>query len=210
MTGILSAFEEYPKEGAIIGRLLAGYGELEFELGNCVGAAIGDTNTAMRVVFRLKGEESRISVVDALIRPDYYRANLKNEYEAMIGAFRCCKKIRNQYAHCHWQSHTTKGLYFTDLEDPAKTSIGNIAVSFRHIDVPLLERQEQYFCYCFEWLTYLSHEYGHRVRGEPIHVFAAPKIREKPPLNNPPEIHGSPIASPTARTTPKEGRQESE
>jgi hypothetical protein len=37
---ILPAFVQFPKEAAIIGRLLAGYGELEFDLCNCLRAAV--------------------------------------------------------------------------------------------------------------------------------------------------------------------------
>ena len=37
---IQMAFQYYPKEGAIIGRLLAGYSELEIDLTLCLAAAL--------------------------------------------------------------------------------------------------------------------------------------------------------------------------
>ena len=190
---IIPPFVTYPNEGSLIGRLVAGYGELEFELANCVAAVVKDTNTAMRTVFRIRGEDARILTVDALIRPSYYSAGLTDQYNEMIGAYRWCKKTRNQFAHCHWAAHKTKGLYFTDLEKPMAPSVGPIILSWRHVDVPLLEKQEEYFRYTFDWLQYLSNEYGHRVLKEPIHSVAIPKIIAPPSRHNPPEKHGSPL-----------------
>ncbi len=42
MTTIMPAFDTFLQEGAIVGRLLVGYGELELELCNCVAAARAD------------------------------------------------------------------------------------------------------------------------------------------------------------------------
>jgi hypothetical protein len=38
----MPVFNTFPVEGAIIGRLLVGYGDLEFDLCNCIGMAIDD------------------------------------------------------------------------------------------------------------------------------------------------------------------------
>src|ERR1700738_2356229 len=63
---IMPAFHVYHQEAAIIGRLLAGYGELEFLLCRCVAATLGgDLSKATRILFRSRGEEHRISAADA-------------------------------------------------------------------------------------------------------------------------------------------------
>src|SRR5215207_937717 len=38
---LLPLFDQFPEEAAIIGRLIAGYGEIEFGLALCAGAVIG-------------------------------------------------------------------------------------------------------------------------------------------------------------------------
>src|SRR5688500_6557574 len=65
---ILIAFQRYPKEAAIIGRLLAGYGDLEYELHLSLGAALGSDEAALRAMFRVRGEKQRIQIADALMR----------------------------------------------------------------------------------------------------------------------------------------------
>lgn len=39
---IMPVFSQFPVEGAIIGRLLAGYGDLDFDLCSCIGSATDD------------------------------------------------------------------------------------------------------------------------------------------------------------------------
>jgi hypothetical protein len=76
MSTIMPAFEQYPKEGEIAGRLLAGYGELEFDLCQCLQYAMDERQTAIRVMFRTRGEEQRIQIADALMRQKYIAAGL--------------------------------------------------------------------------------------------------------------------------------------
>jgi len=191
---IIPSLSNYPEEGQIIGRLLAGYGELEFEFAACLASALNeDRQTALRVIFRTKGEESRINIGDAIMRPKYDAIGLKDQYDAMLGALRFCKRIRNQYAHCHWLDYPERGLFFTDLEEPVKTSKGEIYLKFRHVDVPLLMLQEAYFVYTNDWLGHLSHEYLKRAGRSSSHIYAAPKIKPQPPPHNPPERHPLPI-----------------
>src|SRR4051794_31432912 len=83
---IQRAFQLCPEEGAIIGRLLAGYGELEVDLALCVAATLDDdVDTAFRIMFRLRGESQRIEIADAFIQ-QHYSAGLRSEYGEALGA----------------------------------------------------------------------------------------------------------------------------
>ena len=57
---IMPGFDRFPAEASIIGRLLAGYGELEFELCRCVAAVTIDLDAAIRAMFKDRGEYKRI------------------------------------------------------------------------------------------------------------------------------------------------------
>ncbi len=65
---ILQSFVRHPEEAAIIGRLIAGYGELEFDLAYCVRWIINDGDAAFKVMFREPGEMQRVLMADALAR----------------------------------------------------------------------------------------------------------------------------------------------
>ncbi|MGE4064318.1 MAG: hypothetical protein AB7E79_13205 [Rhodospirillaceae bacterium] len=173
----------------MIGRMLLNYGELEMMLGTALGYALNNqSRTALRVLFRVTGESARLSAADALMR-DYYIKNGKGaEYADMLGAFRWCTKLRNQYAHCHWADHHHAGLFFTDLSEPAKAN-DTFDFWFRHVDLQLLEQQKSFFDYTGDCLTHLDFE-GERLHGmRPGHVFPMPSKRKRPSLHNPPEQH---------------------
>jgi hypothetical protein len=102
MRSIMPAFGQFQQEAAVIGRLLAGYGELEYELMVCLWFTIGDLDTATRVVFRARGEEQRIITADTIMRPRYDAVGLINPYSEAVADMGWCRQIRNEYAHCHW------------------------------------------------------------------------------------------------------------
>ena len=53
----------FPKEMAIIGRLLLDYGELELDLMNCVQVARDyDLNGTLKAMFRVRGETNRVLI----------------------------------------------------------------------------------------------------------------------------------------------------
>jgi hypothetical protein len=73
---IIPCFSEHQAEaeGKIIGRLLAGYGELELEM--CVAAVTNNNLDGAIKIFRVRGGENRITAADTLkickkIRPNY-------------------------------------------------------------------------------------------------------------------------------------------
>lgn len=181
-----------PEEQREIGKILTSYGDIEYQLSQCVGAVTDDDNTAVRCLFRLRGGNLRIQIADALIRPAYKAVGLKDQYETALGAARYSTKIRNQYAHCHFISFEKAGLYFTDLEKAASTSEGDLRYSAQHIDLPLLKLQSAYVIYSFDWFYHLQGEYRLRAGKISIHNAEAPKIIDKPPLHNPIEEHPLP------------------
>jgi hypothetical protein len=206
---ILWAFQDYPAEAAIIGRLLAGYGDLEFTLLTCVVAVSRDVNTSIRTLFRVRGEKQRIQIADAIIRHAYKKAGLYEPYCEGIGAMEFCRQIRNQYAHCHWISYKKQqtGLFFTDLEDVAKQNSDDPTVQELHVDVPLLDSQEAYFSYTMSCLVFLNLEYKRLTGQSPTHTLSMPKKRPRPKLHNPPEEHPPPTLK-EVRETPPESQEE--
>lgn len=192
--GFLPAFDTFPREGGHIGRMLAGYGELEFDLCTCLGVALGDHNAALRAMFRPRGEESRILIADALMRKKYADVGLKDNYDTMLGALRYCKTVRNRYAHCHWYDYdAARGLCFMSLEDAADSSALEMPmVTLHHVDEPLLESQVKYFHYTSGILQFLWRDYEKRTGKQGSHIFEMPKVLDRPPPHSPPKKHSTP------------------
>ena len=64
MSTIMPGFDRFPKEGDLIGRLLAGYGELELEMCACLAATTDDLGGAIKKLFGVRGERKRIQQAD--------------------------------------------------------------------------------------------------------------------------------------------------
>jgi hypothetical protein len=188
MPTIMPSFDRFPREGNRIGRLLAGYGELELEMCDCVAAATGDLNGAIKKLFGTRGERKRIDIADELMRPCYDSAGLRSKYDGTIENMHWCRAVRNQYAHCNWYDTPGEGLCFIDLEHTATLSeIKKLTEHRRPIDVPLLERQENYFHYvrtCYWHLAEaLRIAHGEIVR-RPGQAFPWPAPLVRPPKHN--------------------------
>ena len=97
---VRQAFAKFHDEAAIIGRLLAGYADLEIDLMHCAQVVRDDLDTVLKSMFRARGETVRIDIADAFGRQHYGALGLASEFAMAIGAVRHCLKIRNQYAHC--------------------------------------------------------------------------------------------------------------
>jgi hypothetical protein len=189
----LPAFDAFPEEGALIGRMVAGYGELEFDLCTCLGVTIGDDNAALRALFRARGEDARINIADALMRKKYAAAKITDHYDTMLGALRFCKSARNQYAHSHWFDGKHEGLFFMDLEIASKSSaLTTPMVPFYHVDLPLLRQQARYFWYTSGILQFLWREYEKQTGKVSSHTFRMPPPLGQPPLHNPQDLHPPP------------------
>jgi hypothetical protein len=141
--------QNYPIEAAGIGRLLAGYPELEFALLIVIAELRDDFDSTLKALYRTRGETQRIDVADALARSKLHCLGLGTEFAMVIGGMRHCLKIRNQYAHSHWLANPT-GFGFMDLEEVAKQNAvasGTSELSFRRLNADLINEQEKYFNY---------------------------------------------------------------
>jgi hypothetical protein len=173
---LMPAFRRRRKDSAIVGRLIAGYGELEFLLAFCVGAALASRrkplpnhargrhriryeHIAIKQIFRIRGESNRIQVAKRLMYKSFLKAEMKSEYIHTMGAMKDCLKIRNLFTHCHWGQSRKRGLFFVDLEEIAHRS-ERLKIEFRHADGKTLAYLEDYFWHTFEWLDYLAKAYA--------------------------------------------------
>ena len=159
MRTIMPAFQRHGEAGTIIGRLITGYGDLEFSLAWAVAWLIGgDANVAFKVMYRSPGEEARLLMADALVRGRLEPGKTKTRFEQAIAAMHICRKIRNHYAHCQW-GDDPRGLWFVDLQEIARNN-GDYDLKdlTQHvIDLDLLREQEEYFGFvndCISWLTF--------------------------------------------------------
>ncbi len=90
VTTIMPAFGRYPQEGAIIGRLLAGYADLELELCFCVACARDDFDMVFKSMFRSRGETQRVDIADAMGRQEYRALRLGTYFEEAIAGMGFC------------------------------------------------------------------------------------------------------------------------
>ena len=185
---IVPQFQKFSAEGILIGRLLAGYGSLESALSAAVGMLRRDLDMTIKAMFRPRGETQRIDIADALGRQPYHAVGLGNQFSEAISGMRYCLKIRNQFAHCHWHDDLKGRLCFVDMQEiaiPHTVITDLLGLTFRYVDVPLLETQEAYFVYIADWLVYLNYE-GRKRAGEfPSHARTNPKKVARPPLSIP-------------------------
>jgi hypothetical protein len=175
----MPAFNKFPGEAEIIGRLLAGYTNLEVGLMNCVQVVRVDFDTVLKAMFRARGETARIDIADAFGRHYYEDLQLGTQFAMAISVVRYCLRIRNQYAHCVWWDDNSGKLAFANLEDVAKgnaflTDLASLPTY--HVDVPLLSEQEAYFVYADRLLSWVNYE--GRVRAGTLRSNAIPKPRQ--------------------------------
>lgn len=182
-----SSFHRFPAEAGIIGRLLTGYGELEFLTALCLGRVLNDRDTALRAIFGHRGETARIELAATLMRPKFSEVGLQNEFGEALGALRFAVSVRNQYAHCHWGDHAGMGLYFTNLEDAARKA-NSFEYEWHLAPLQLLKSQEIYFSYARIWLFYLEQEYALRTKQIGFHIYKAPPHLARPLKCEPPVV----------------------
>jgi len=182
---------QYPEEARLVGAILMGYGELEFELCLCVRSGMLDADSAFRAMFRMRSESQRIDVAEALVAPAIAKHNLASQFANALGALRHCKSIRNQYAHCHWHWEENTGLRFCDMEAAAKSPQGQPILKLVSTSVELLTMQVEFFEYCSDWLCHVHYELQLLSGRIGSHTFPAPKPRNRPKLHNEDAKNGS-------------------
>jgi hypothetical protein len=158
---IMAPFNKFSKEGDTIGRLLAGYSNIEVSLFHAVSVATGDFDAALKQMFGVRNESKRIRAAEKLALPEYQRLNLQRVFEEALRVMRYCLKIRNQYAHWVWWDDNTGKLAFANVED--LTRYKRKVEDFRklkahHVDAALLKAQEAYFVYADELLLWINYE----------------------------------------------------
>ena len=188
----MPAFHVFRAEAEIIGRLLAGYGELEYIMAMCLGSALADEATAIRTLYRMKGE--RLTVADSLLFPLCEQNGLAGPYTAASGGMRHCARIRNQFAHCNWDYSPSHGLFFVDLLESAKSSIA-YKHEWKHIDCALLNRHEEFFWNTVLWWELIRNNFIEIRKGRTIPSCEEPKRLLQPPLYNPQDEHIPPWIS---------------
>jgi hypothetical protein len=155
---IMPGFTRFPTEGAVLGRLLAGYGELEFEMGRCLGVAKHcDNEAGVRELFAKRGELDRIRRARAAMQPVFEAEGLGRECKAALDDMDWCRCLRNQYAHCTWYDTPHEGLGFVDLEKIVGVP-GPLMTHRKMLDLALLQEQETFFRYVQRCFWFLEEE----------------------------------------------------
>jgi hypothetical protein len=185
---IIPAFRSAQAEAEIIGRILAGYSELEVELLQCVMLVIdNDVDKAVRTLYSARGERRRLDNANAILHPAYVKSTLQAEWSQCFDDLDYCRVIRNQYAHCQWYHTVHDGLCFIDLENLTKQT-ANIAALTPHrhpIDVTLLSSQEQFFDHVQKCLWCVAEQYSHSLlSNKPNALWPWPGSRARPSLHN--------------------------
>jgi hypothetical protein len=116
---ILTQFHGFAVEGEIVGRLLTGYANLEVGLLNCVHMVLGDLDTPLKAMFKVRSENRRIKAAVKLGERPYNALGLGTDFQWAIEAMRYCLLIRNQYSHWVWWNDYSGKIAFANLEDVA-------------------------------------------------------------------------------------------
>ena len=187
---IVGLFHKYQGEADYIGRILAGYTDLEFGLLQCVNAVRDDFDMVFKAMYRTRGETARITLADSIGRQSFKKIGLETEFAMAIGAMRRCMQFRNQYAHCVWIDGEPRSnqLGFADLERIAKSSeltTGLTSLNPNFLNLDLLKSQEEYFHHTDLVLLWLQKEALLRLGKIQSHVYKKPAQLEPPPLHIP-------------------------
>jgi hypothetical protein len=192
-TLLTNMFATFPREMEIAARLVLTYGELEFSMALCIGAAIGDNDQAIRVVYRTYGEERRIAVAGALGLPSMTKLGLNHRFQAALADMQWCRQIRNQYAHGHFvPSKDNKApVRFMDLQEAAESN-APIILTMRPIARETLDSQDKFFTYVGDCLDLLKNGAEGKV--------AIPKLQWPIQTLKPPRYTGDPKSAPQTQT----------
>jgi hypothetical protein len=165
---LLEAFAKFPKEAEIIGRIVAGYAQLEIDLVNCITSGVGKLDPVLKPMFLIKGETPRVRIGKALGLLAYRGAGLEKEFEAAVQVVFDAVVIRNRYAHCIWHDPGIGKLTFVNLEELAelKQEVNNYSdLTPSCVELDLLQLQERYAVYGSNYLRWLGMEIRTR-KGE--------------------------------------------
>ena len=183
---VARSLEGFPEHAELIGDMLLGYGELESIMVSLVALATStDENTAVRILYRMRGAQNRLDVADAILRPYYIKLGLIGPYGQWIGAMRRCKLLRNQYAHCAFLDRHN-ALYIADFDTAAQSTDGTANLHFARLGLDLVREQQDYFWYTEQITYYLLRETRHRKDRRRKNPDKLPKSRPVPKLDSRP------------------------
>ena len=156
---ITPAFLIAPKEAATIARILAGYGELEFEMAQCLARACGGLGHALRLMFKpMLTEKQRINVVFENVEPLAKKLKLAGPSGEARKAIHWCRDARNTFAHCHWAVNGPGELFYISLGEFARDQNPRAQFSPCLITPSLLDEIEGYYRYTARCLAFLCWE----------------------------------------------------
>ena len=196
---LMPAFRRRPGAASIVGRLIAGYGDLELLLSYCLGPVMASRRKplsshspsmhrdryeriALKQVMRIHEAKKRFSLTRRYMAPSFTKARLRSEFDYTMNAMFQCRLMRNHFAHCLYAQSKKRGLFFCDLEEASKAK-GKIVIEFRHATTEQLGDVEDYFWHTFMCLDYLYNEYALRTRLIRSHACSMPQ--RKPQLKRP-------------------------
>jgi hypothetical protein len=153
---LLIQFENHQAELAIIGKLVLAYGELEFAIMDVVRAVMGgNTEKAVKAMYRLKSESTRLELADALVAGDIRNKKFGGYWHEAYCALKTCKTIRNQYAHGQFIGDNGL-LRFGDMDEAANNKGKEFKIRMRPIHLSTLNSQLVYFEYAHHVLMWLA------------------------------------------------------
>jgi len=151
---------KHPEIALPLAVLLTGYGELELEFALLVAAVTGDRDAALKALFRVRGELSRLQIGDALARHRLPSSELQDAYAYTFTGLDRCRTIRNRYAHSQWVEGGGGVVRFVALEDATKRDgpVDLARAKPRLLTAEVLEEQVAYFTHIRNFASYLTME----------------------------------------------------
>ncbi|HEY1124754.1 MAG TPA: hypothetical protein VGE65_03910 [Sphingobium sp.] len=153
-------FDRFKEEGDLIGRMVLEYGELEWTLCLMASHVLGDLDTAIKALYRSRGELQRMEVADALIRQRIEDDKLRQTYEQTFAHMAVCKTLRNQYAHTNWVHAGSDKLCYIAIEEMAKSNepIQMEQMTLYHLALDTVKDQARFFNEVMQNMAYLNME----------------------------------------------------
>jgi hypothetical protein len=162
-----SCLDTHPREAEIIGHLVVRYGELEWALCRVIASLTGDFDAAVKAMYRVRGERSRLMIADALASSRLTAMGLADVFAQTYFAVDQCREIRNSYAHAHWFSVQEQKIGYYDLEKLAKEKgeldLGTMNKSV--LSFSILDDQRRYFGEVLHNLIQIFYELDARSMG---------------------------------------------
>lgn len=158
---LMPAFRRRKKNAAVVGRLIAGYNDLELLLALCIGMVMASKKRphptkdifavrhvcekrGLKALYRIQGAERRLKQARKWTKKEFEKAGLKKEYEETLAALGRCRKFRNLFAHSLYGQSKKRGLFFVFMEEYAKRP-QSLSYEFRHASSKVLDQIEDYF-----------------------------------------------------------------